>query len=155
MTDETEKHHCDIQGKAIVHRILIIDDDRSVRDSLKQVLQDTGYAVSAAADGQEGLSALNQQQFQLLILDLDLPKVSGWDILDVAAEQHPSLPVVILTGLADQCEPGALAEADALLEKPTDADVLLNLVETLLNEPTEKRLRAKARPGARLAQEQQ
>lgn len=122
-------------------RILIIDDDLSIRDALKKVLGGIGYTVVLAADGREGVICLEEQEFDLLLLDLDLPKVSGFDVLDVAAERHPALPVLILTGELDQCEPGALVGADALMEKPPDVALLLKTVDELLNEPAARRLR--------------
>lgn len=120
-------------------RILIIDDDKSVRDSLSKVLQETGYSVELAADGREGAMFLVGKEFDLLVLDLDLPKLSGFDLLDIRLERQPALPVIILTGMASQCEPGALGIIDALLEKPADVRVLLGTIEKLVTEPKEKR----------------
>ena len=121
--------------------ILVVDDDAAIRDSLKKLLDEAGYSTVVANDGREGAAALAGREFDLLILDLDLPKVSGWDILDTAALNHPLLPIIILTGLLDQCEPGSTASADAFLEKPPDVPLLLKLVEQLLDEPAEARLR--------------
>lgn len=125
--------------KNMKNRILVVDDDAGVGDSLKRVLEETGYTVVLAADGQEGVSRLSQQEFDLLLLDLNLPKISGFDILDLVTEHYPSVAVIILTGLLDQCEPGALAGADALVEKPPDVDLLLRTMENLLREPAGKR----------------
>lgn len=120
-------------------QILIIDDDLVVRNSLKKVLQDLGHRVALAADGQEGLACLKQETFDLLLLDLDLPKISGWDLLDHVQKQGARLPVVVLTAFLDQCEPGALAQADAWLEKPPDVSRLLQTLDQLLHEPAEVR----------------
>ncbi len=133
-------------------RIVIVDDDASVRDSLKKVLQEAGYEVVLATDGEAGAECLSRQESDLLILDLDLPKLSGFDLLDLLAECDPLLPVIVLTGQADQCEPGALAGANVLLEKPPDVGMLLETVAGLLDEATEARagkaLEGLASPGS-------
>ncbi|HZR16256.1 MAG TPA: response regulator [Verrucomicrobiae bacterium] len=121
-------------------RILVIDDDVSVRDALKKILNTSGYSVQLASDGREGADSLAQDKFDLLVLDLDLPEVSGFDILDIVAERDASLPIVILTGMAGQCEAGSVAGADALLEKPPDVWLLLNTIERLLGETSAERL---------------
>jgi DNA-binding response OmpR family regulator len=121
--------------------VLIIDDDPSVRAALGKLLEETGCRVTMAADGRRGLELLRQQQFHLLVLDLDLPKVSGWDILDFAGAHWPLMPVLVLTGFSSQCAPGSLSGADAFLEKPPEVARLLNTISFLLNEPLEARLR--------------
>jgi DNA-binding response OmpR family regulator len=121
-------------------RILVIDDDVSVRDALKKILNTSGYSVKLASDGREGADSLARDKFDLLVLDLDLPNVSGFDILDVAAERDASLPILILTAMADQCETGSVAGADAVLEKPPDVWLLMNTIERLLAETPAERL---------------
>jgi DNA-binding response OmpR family regulator len=122
-------------------RLLFIEDDASVRDSLSRLLQETGYAVVVAADGREGARCLKQRSFDLLLLDLNLPKLSGFDILDLAVARYPALPIIILTGMARQCVPGSLIGADILLEKPPDVDLVLKTIQRLLLEPAEQRFR--------------
>lgn len=122
--------------------ILIVDDDSVIRASLEKVLRDTGYTVELACDGREGLARLEQQTFELLLLDLNLPEVSGFDILDVTREKYPPLRVIILTGLLDQCEQAALVGADLAIEKPPEAASLLKAISELLSEPVEPRIYA-------------
>lgn len=122
-------------------RILIVDDDAAVGEALRRVLAATGYEVVWIADGEAGVSRLQQEPFDLLLLDLNLPKVSGFDILDLVGERYPCLPVLILTGQLEHCEPGALSGADVLLEKPPDVTLLLKTVEGLLSESAATRLR--------------
>jgi DNA-binding response OmpR family regulator len=120
--------------------VLVVDDDPSVRSSLIDLLQEAGCQVWAAADGRQGLHLLQQQPFQLMLLDLQLPEISGWDLLDLAGAHWPLMPVLVLTGFSSQCVPGSLYGADAFLEKPPDPGCLLNTVSLLLNEPAEARL---------------
>lgn len=115
-------------------QILILDDDASVRESVCKVLAGSGYQVVLAPDGKSGLAQLRRQSFDLLLLDLDLPDLTGFDILDSIRERAPWLPVIILTGVAEQCAPGSLLGAAALLHKPADVLLLLQTVESLLKQ---------------------
>ena len=132
--------------------VLMIDDDPSVRGSLSKLLEESGYGVRTAADGRSGLRLLQREQFHLLVLDLDLPGISGWDLLDFAGSHWPLMPVLVLTGFSSQCVPGSLYGADALLEKPPDVARLLDIIATLLSETAEARLHRRGKgplgPGA-------
>lgn len=123
----------------MTRRLLVVDDDPCVRDALKCVLDEAGYETVAASDGRQGAAELERAAFDLLILDLDLPEISGWDILDIVMARRPALPVIVLTGYFDQCVPGALLGADAFMEKPPDVAQLLKLVDELSSESPEAR----------------
>lgn len=125
-------------------RILVIDDDASVREALEKILMASGYAVELASDGREGAERLEKCEFDLLVLDLDLPELSGFDLLDIIAMRAYALPVLILTGMADKCDSGAVAGADALLQKPPDVWLLMNTIERLLTLPSAARMRTSA-----------
>ena len=120
-------------------------------EALRKVLTQTGYEVMLAADGEQGVWCLERQPFDLVVLDLDLPKLSGWDVLDVARELYPLLPVIVLTGFFGQCVPGSLEGADAVMEKPPDVAGLLKKIAELLSEPAEKRLQRKSRQPSQAA----
>ena len=130
--------------------VLVVDDDVAVRDSLCNVLEQAGYTVVVAADGRDGLAELKHQQMDVLLLDLNLPKLNGFELLDVAVEKCPLAGVIILTGMLAHCEPGALAGADALFEKPPDVAKLLQTIAQLVAQPAEERLKRRLgnSPGA-------
>ena len=79
-------------------RVLIIDDEDTIRDSMHQVLKKEGYQVREAADGKEGLSLFNQETFQVVFLDLKLPGLNGLRILGQMKEANPETPIIIITG---------------------------------------------------------
>jgi len=81
-------------------RILIIDDEESIRDSVGQVLEKEGYGVGSAVSGQEGLSLFGKKAFQVVYLDLKLPGIKGLDVLSQIKEPSPETPVIIITGYA-------------------------------------------------------
>jgi two-component system, chemotaxis family, chemotaxis protein CheY len=122
-------------------RILIVDDDRSVRKSISSVLQEAGYEVLQAGDEQEALAKFGSNQVDLLLLDLGLPNKSGWDMFEGFTSKNPTLPIIIITGQNRQSEMAMAAGVGALMEKPLDASQLLQTMHELLTEPEEARLR--------------
>lgn len=119
-------------------RILIVDDDISIRSSLEKILSDSGYEVSTAADGD---SAENEfRKADLLILDLNLPIQDGWDVLGHVNASFPLLPVIVITGMADQLDERTIPGASAFLEKPIEVPALLRTIERLLSVTPEERL---------------
>jgi len=122
-------------------RVLVVDDDASVRESLKKVLAEAGYEVALATDGQEAMDRFDPEQVDLLLLDLNLPIRGGWDVFERITTQYPLVPIIIITGLPNQYFTALAAGAGALMEKPIEVPTLLKTVEELLAEPKESRLR--------------
>jgi DNA-binding NtrC family response regulator len=122
-------------------RVLIIDDDASVRESLGKVLNGAGYEVTTAADGEEAVARFVPGQIDLVLLDLNLPFRSGWDVFERLTTQHPTMPLIIITGMPNQYPTALAAGAGALMEKPIDAPALLKTMDELLAEPAGARLR--------------
>jgi len=113
-------------------RILVVEDDQYIRDSLAELLQDEGYAVSVARDGQEGLDALRHNGHpDLILLDLMMPVKDGFQF---RAEQREDpelakIPVVIFSADTGVNQPNAQFEGAAILKKPVDLDALLSMVK--------------------------
>jgi two-component system phosphate regulon response regulator PhoB len=117
-------------------RILIADDDDSVRSLLRATLPEDGYEVLEAADGDEALEVIGRQPPHLVLLDWNMPKRSGAQVLDELKRRHPELPVVVLTA---EHQPLQRARAEALgvdvfLTKPFSPLELLDTIERLLPE---------------------
>ena len=121
--------------------VLIVDDDAAVRQSISKVLQGAGYAMAAAADGEDAVVQFVPGQIDLVLLDLNLPLRSGWDVFERVTTRYPFVPVIIITGMVNQYGTALAAGASALMEKPIDAPALLKTMEELLAEPMEARLR--------------
>ena len=83
------------------YRVLIVDDDRSIRRSLEKFLGDLGYAVTTAADGQEGLDALDAASPDVVLLDLGLPIVDGLEFLERVQGREGMPPVLVVTARDD------------------------------------------------------
>jgi DNA-binding response OmpR family regulator len=120
------------------NHILIVDDDSSVRSSLQKILAEGGYEVTAVADGESAQDKFAKAE--LLILDLNLPIQDGWDILGNVSAGYPLLPVIVVTGLADQLDERTIPGASAFLEKPIEVPALLKTIEFLLSRTPEQRL---------------
>jgi len=125
-------------------RILLVDDDRSIRESLSKILRAENYEVVLGENGQHAIEKQGAEHIDLLILDLN-PDASGvrnaWATLERLVGVNPLLPVVIITGRSDQRAQAETAGADALMEKPLDVPLLLQTICELLTEPMESRTR--------------
>lgn len=118
-----------------------MDDDAAVRQSLRKVLENAGYEVVLAAGMLEATGRFDPDRTDLLLLDLNLPGPSGWDVFECLTTRNPLVPVVIITGMPDQYATALAAGAGALFEKPVDVPVLLKAMQKLLAEPGDLRLK--------------
>jgi len=128
----------------VIKRILLVDDERSIRESLSKILGAENYEVVLAENGHEAIEKHGAQRIDLLILDLNMPVKNGWDTLDWLVKIDPVLPVVIITGRSNERALAETAGADALMEKPLDVPLLLQTIRELMDEPMES-VRAKAK----------
>ena len=116
--------------------VLVVDDERNIREGLRKSLELDGYTVATAGDGREALSVLATDEIDLVIADLRMPRLSGEQLLKEVAESHPTVRVIILTGHAT-VEVAVQAMRDGaydFLEKPVNLERLSLLVERALAE---------------------
>ncbi len=111
----------------IAARILVIDDETGIRESLEVLLTLEGYAVRVAADGEEGLRMLDLESLDLVLLDLALPGQSGLELLPQIKERQPDLPVIMITayGTVENIVEAVRAGAENFIQKPWDNEKLL------------------------------
>lgn len=117
-----------------------MDDDASIRESLTKVLEDDGYEVVTASDGMRVREVFDSEPIDLMLLDIGLPIKSGWETFEQITGENPLLPIIIITGQANQDQMAEAAGVGALMEKPLDAAQLLQTIRELLSEPAEARL---------------
>ncbi len=126
-------------------RVLLVDDDFAVLAGLAGVLVSEGYNVIHAADGDEAIGKFRSEgPFDLLLLDLNMPKKSGWDVFGQVTAIDPLIPVIVITARPDQYATAVAAGVDALMEKPLDLPVLLQKIENLMRESAQERLARKS-----------
>ena len=108
-------------------RILIVDDESAIRRTLKDILEFEKYAVDEAADGMECLVKIKQNQYDVVILDIKMPKMDGMETLDRIQELQPELPVVMISGHAtiDTAVEAVKKGAFDFVSKPPDLNRLL------------------------------
>ena len=115
-------------------KILIVDDEKPIRDSLKMILEDEGYKTEIAADGEEALNKINEDNFDIVITDIKMPKLDGIQLLESASKTSPASFFIIMTAYAsvktaiDALRNGAY---DYLI-KPVEFDDLIIRVKRLL-----------------------
>jgi len=115
-------------------KILIVDDELVVRDSLNRMFQDEGYESRAVASGREALEGLNPGDYDLALLDIRMPGMDGMDLQSRLHQIDPELTIVIMTGYAsvDTAVRALKQGAYDYIVKPVDPDELLHLVSKAL-----------------------
>ena len=114
-------------GDTQTARILIIDDEAAIRESLETLLVLEGYSVGTAPDGVKGLDELERQSYDLVLLDLALPGENGIDLLPRILDRHPELPVIMITayGTVTNVVDAIRAGARNFVQKPWENEKLL------------------------------
>jgi DNA-binding NtrC family response regulator len=116
--------------------VLVVDDEDALRTVLSNELTNEGYDVTSAADGDDAVGVLQKNAFDLILLDIKMPRMNGFEVLKFVKENHPSTKVVMLTGFADlknAIESKKLG-ADDFVSKPYDLVDLLTTIERVLSE---------------------
>ena len=110
--------------------ILVVDDDATIRQTFSMLLSSRGYRVTAAEDGYDALGKLLLEPPDLIISDLNMPRLNGYQFLSLARRWLPNIPIVVATGDPDQ----SLFLADAVYLKGKDQPRdLMRTVATLVN----------------------
>ncbi len=125
-------------------RLLLVEDDRALADELQPILEAAGYAVDRAGDGEDALYLGQTEDYDLVILDLGLPRISGIQVLEDWRGEGRTMPVLILTARDTWREKvqGLKAGADDYLAKPFHPEELLARIGALL-----RRVHGRARSG--------
>lgn len=121
-------------------KILLIDDDPAIRQLLNRLLTEEGYNVMSAANGFEAIEMTNSTQFDLVLLDLNMPLLDGWDTFQEISKKNPLMPFIVITARPNQLFPAVASGTGALLEKPLDFPKLFSTIHALLNEPAKVHL---------------
>jgi two-component system response regulator MprA len=113
----------------VAHRILIANDDRNLRAVLGDLLTDAGYEVETVSNGLEALAAVERTPPALLLLDLRVPNLDGFGVLEHLRDTGRTFPVIMITAQYDAGEAALTRGALRVLVKPLTLDVLLDAVE--------------------------
>ena len=116
------------------YRILIVDDDETIRTTLKAILEDEGYSVDSATNGKDAIKKTQEQTYNLALLDIRLPDMEGVELLNLMKDNIDRMRKIMVTGfptLQNAIE-AVNKNADAYLIKPVNIDELLAIVKEQL-----------------------
>lgn len=116
-------------------RVLVVDDDAQFLEAMRTTLEVHGYEVLVAHDGHEGLIAAERESPDLIVLDLMMPRRSGFGVLDRISQRGDSGPRIVVVTANEEQRHQHIAEskgADVFLRKPFTMDKLVEAVDTLL-----------------------
>jgi two-component system response regulator MprA len=111
--------------------ILVIDDDPDIVDMLREALEGAGHRVITARDGLEGLERLRTVEPSLILLDMRMPRMDGWEFARAARERGNTAPVVVITAAGDASAWAKEIAAEAYMAKPFTISQLLGVVDRL------------------------
>ena len=114
-------------------RILLVEDDKEIREGVEIFLKSQGYVVFQAADGLEGLKALEENEIDLAIVDVMMPKMDGWEVLKTI-RKYSRVPVIMLTARSEERDElqGFSLGVDEYISKPFSPKILVARVEAIL-----------------------
>lgn len=116
-------------------RVLVVDDEKTMRLLLVEQLEQHGFVVVQAGDGRQALSELQRRHFDAVITDYLMPHLNGLDLLRHSRMEWPDLPVILLSGTFEQLAGPATAEgAFACLPKPFNSRLLIDLLSTAVDQ---------------------
>ena len=127
-----QKDTADDDTEGTTMRILLADDEPSIRRLYQQMLEGNGYDIVAAIDGKEALERVTNESFDLMILDLNMPILDGFEVMTKMKEAGKKTPVIVMTGhfpeevVEDRLEGLSVVE---VLRKPVMITTLLNAVK--------------------------
>lgn len=116
-------------------RILIVDDEKSIRKTMREILEYESYSVEEAEDGQEGADLIKENGYDVILLDIKMPKMDGMEVLDVAMEHAPDTPVIMISGHAsiENAVEAVKKGAFDFISKPPDLNRLLITIRNALD----------------------
>lgn len=119
-------------------KILIIDDEKSIRSTLREILEYEKYNVEEAVDGQDGLDKLSKNNFDIALCDIKMPKLDGIEVLEKAQEINPELPFIMISahGSIETAVDAVKKGAYDFIQKPPDLNRLLITVRNALDKST-------------------
>ena len=131
---EHKKVWYDIHEEVLnVQKILIVEDDRDIQELLQEFLKEAGYMVDIAVDGVEAIAMFNANTYDLILLDIMLPKITGYSVCELVRKQS-QVPIIMLTALdseSDQIK-GLDLQADDYITKPFSMPILMRKIAAVL-----------------------
>ena len=114
--------------------ILVVDDEPAYRKVMKRLLINEGHRVMLAEDGIDGLRILKSNEFDMVLTDIDMPNMNGWDFLRNIEKLYPEIPTAVITGLSGQEKifSEESSRAKRIYRKPISVNEIRKLIEDIL-----------------------
>jgi two-component system response regulator MtrA len=114
-------------------RVLVVDDDAAIRELLTEFLEQQDFEVQIAPDGSSGLAAFGTERFDLLLVDFQMPGMTGVEMAAEVRRRNPTIPIALITGSKDALVAGAVAQAgiNQTFTKPFNLGNLANWIASL------------------------
>jgi len=114
--------------------ILVVDDDKNTRRLLRAVLEEDGYTVSSAEDGEAALALMDREHIDLVVLDIMMPRLDGYAFTKLLRENNSELPILMVTAkqLPEDKKQGFMVGTDDYMTKPIDEEEMLLRIKALL-----------------------
>ena len=115
--------------------ILIVDDEASVRSAMDQWLRMRGFETDTANDGAEAVEKCRFNRYEIVTMDLEMPRMSGVEAIQLIKRDHPELPIIVLTGFANDVEKLHRVTVEAVLVKPIRMHELESAIRVIIDRP--------------------
>ncbi len=120
-----------------MHRILIVDDDLDLLDTLKDAFVAFGYQVTTAQNGQQAWDYFCNEPYDIVLMDVEMPHMNGMEAARKVKGRQPDVPIILMTAYSHLYQPAEVLSLDieAFLRKPLNIQELLEVVEKILGQP--------------------
>ncbi len=121
------------EGMHGVVRVLVIDDDADIRRLLCDILTSAGHLVADASNGAEGIEIFKKEAFDLVLTDLEMPEMSGWEVARSIKNHNPDVTIALITGWGETIDSTRLRESgiSTIVNKPFRMDQIINLARAV------------------------
>ncbi|AYE36609.1 transcriptional regulator [Borrelia turcica IST7] len=121
-------------------KVLVADDEKNIREGIATYLEEEGFFVFTASDGEEAIETIENEKIDVIISDLRMPQLSGEQLLKIVKDKNPNMPFIILTahGTVDSAVDAMREGAYDFLTKPVDLERLLLIIKRALNRQNDK-----------------
>ena len=116
--------------------ILVIEDEDAIRETLSEMLELGGHAITLAENGEEGLKRFNESHFDIVFTDLGMPGISGWEVARSVRAMREDIPIIMVTGWGVGIGKEEMDEngVNEVLPKPFDIDFVLDLIQRIMED---------------------
>jgi CheY-like chemotaxis protein len=116
-------------------RVLVVDDEASIRALICDAVKDLGYKAAEAADGVAAVALLDQHRFDLIVTDLRMPRMGGWEVVNVVQRRDTAMPIILMAGFATYADKQRAVQGElVLLLKPFQFDGLKQAIREAMKQ---------------------